>query len=309
MRSPLKMAVSFLTDQEIRFGYLNRMGFYNHLSDEQYIRRKSRVCLHYIPDLSHPKTYNEKLNWLKLHDHDPRYTKMVDKYEVKQYIAAKIGAQYVVPTLGVWDNFDQIDFDNLPDQFVLKCTHDSGGVVICPDKSQFDREAARQKLTANLGYNYYYDSREWPYKNINPRIMAEKYLIDSAYGELRDYKFYTFGGVVRAMMIVGDRYDKNKKTTYDYFDRDGNWLDFRFGGPNAKVHPDAPLHVKEMIVLAEQLSKDMVHVRVDFYDVDGRIYFGEMTFYDGGGTQPFEPDEWDRKFGDWLNLPDAKEEK
>ena len=309
MRSPLKMAVSFLTDREIRFGYLNRMGFYNHLSDEQYIRRKSGVCLHYVPDLVHPKTYNEKLNWLKLHDHDPRYTMMVDKYEVKQYIAAKIGAQYVVPTLGIWDSFDEIDFDNLPDQFALKCTHDSGGVVICPDKSKFDREAARQKLTANLGYNYYYDSREWPYKNIRPRIMAEKYLIDSTYGELRDYKFYTFDGVVRVMMIVGDRYDKNKKTTYDYFDRDGNWLDFRFGGSNATVHPHAPEHVSEMIVLAEQLSKDMVHVRVDFYEVDGKIYFGEMTFYDGGGTQPFEPAEWDRKFGDWLKLPDSKEEK
>lgn len=309
MRSPLKMAGSFLTNAEIRFGYLNKMGFYRHLSDEQYIMKKSRIYLHYVPDLQNPHTYNEKLNWLKLHDHNPLYTQLVDKYEVKKYIEAHIGTQYIVPTLGIWDRFDEIDFDSLPQQFVLKCTHDSGGVVICTDKAHFDRQAAEKKLTAALGFNYYYDSREWPYKDVKPRIMAEKYLVDSADGELRDYKFYTFNGVVRAMLIVGDRSRADMPTTYDYFDREDQWLDFRFGGPNAQQHPHPPKHLQEMIALAEQLSKEIVHVRVDFYEVDGQIYFGEMTFYDGGGSQPFEPFAWDRQFGDWISLPEKKQEK
>lgn len=254
-------------------------------------------------DLKHPRTFNEILQWLKLYDRKPIYEKMVDKYEVKQYVTEKIGEEYVIPVLGIWDRFDDIDFDKLPDQFVLKCTHDSGGLFIVKDKNNMDLEVARKKIKKCLKANYYWHGREWPYKNVRPRVIAEQYMEDGETGELRDYKFYTFNGKVKALLIATNRQSSEKDTTLDYFDADLNWLDFRWGKPNAKEKPQRPDHFELMKTLAEKLSANIPHVRVDFYEVNGKVYFGEMTFFDGSGFEKFEPSSWDCVFGEWLTLP------
>ena len=254
-------------------------------------------------NLKNPKTFNEKLQWLKLYDRKPEYTKMVDKYEAKKYVAEKIGEEYIIPTLGVWDNFDDIDFDSLPNQFVLKCTHDSGTIVICTDKSNFDIESAKQKIDSRMTFNYYYMWREWPYKDVKPRIIAEKYMVDSTTEELRDYKFFCFNGEVKALFVATDRQKSGEEVKFDFFDANYNHLPIRQGHPNALIPPKKPECFEEMKKLAQKLSENIPQVRVDFYEVDGKIYFGELTFSHYGGIVPFEPEKWDYKFGDWITLP------
>ena len=255
-------------------------------------------------NLKNPTTFNEKLQWLKLYDHNPIYTKLVDKYEVKNYIAEKIGDQYVISTIGCWDKVEDIDFGNLPDQFVLKCTHDSGGLVICKDKKNFDVKKAKKKLKKSLKRNFYYMGFEWPYRNVKPRIIAEHYMEDSKTKELRDYKFFCFNGVVKALFIATERQKEGEDVKFDFFDTDYNHLPFRQGHENAPVLPEKPKCFEEMKTLAAILSKDLPHVRVDFYEVDGKVYFGEMTFFHHGGWTKFDPEEWDDIFGSWLNLPE-----
>lgn len=279
--------------------------------------RKIKYALRFIPDkmyiqiyyfarlkkfcnLRHPKTYNEKLNWLKLHDHNPLYTELVDKYEVKKYVSNILGGEYTIPTLGVWEKFDDIDFDLLPNQFVLKCTHDSEGLVIVKDKSNFDKIEAKKKLEAALGQNFYYIGREWPYKNVKPRIIAEKYMEDSKTGELRDYKFFCFGGVPKIVLIAQGRDEQGVKI--DFFNSKFEHLDMRGDNPNADCVPEKPIKFDEMLVLAEKLSSPFCHVRVDFYEVDGRIYFGEFTFFHHSGFANFHPSKWDEIMGDWIKL-------
>ncbi len=272
------------------------------LPDKAYIRLYYRAKFHSRCDLKHPETYNEKLNWLKLYDHRPEYSRMVDKYESKRYVADLIGEEYIIPTLGVWDTFDEIDFDALPQQFVLKCTHDSAGLAIVRDKNSFDRAAARESLTKSLKTNFYYSSREWPYKTLKPRILAEQYMEDSRYGELRDYKFFCFDGVPKVMYVVSGRLEH--KTTLDYFDLDFHHLDIQQNYPNTTKQLERPESFEQMKRLAHELSKGYPHIRVDFYEVNGAPYFGELTLYTFGGLEPFHPDRWDRVFGDWLVLPD-----
>ena len=254
-------------------------------------------------DLENPKTFNEKLQWLKIHDRKPIYTTMVDKYEVKRYVADLIGEEYIIPTLSVWEHFDDIDFDKLPEQFVLKCTHDSGGLVICRDKNKFDKKAAKKKIEKCLKRNYYYQGREWPYKNVKPRILAEKYMEDNTTQELRDYKFFCFNGEVKALYIASERQKSNIETKFDFFDTDFNHLDIKNGHPNALVTPRKPVNFNKMKELSSKLSIGIPHLRVDFYEVDNKIYFGELTFSHMSGLMPFEPEEWDRVFGDWILLP------
>ena len=260
----------------------------------------------YPMDWKTPRTYSQKLQWLKVYDRNPLYTTLVDKYEVKKYVADKIGAEYIIPTLGVWDKFDEIDFDAMPKQFVLKCTHDSGGLVICRDKSKFDKEAARKLFKIALSRNPYDVSREWPYKNVKPRIIAEQYMEDEKTAELRDYKFFAFDGEVKAMFIASERASETEETKFDFFDTDFNHLPFTNGHPNAKVPPEKPENFEEMKILAAKLSKGLPQARIDFYEVNGKIYFGEVTFFHWGGTKPFEPAEWDRIFGDWIALPEKR---
>lgn len=253
-------------------------------------------------NLKNPKTYNEKLNWLKLYNRNPLYTTLVDKFAVKEYISEIIGKEYVVPTIGVWNHFDEIDFNNLPNQFVLKCTHDSSGIVICRDKSKLDMESARRIIVRSLETDYYMLAREWPYKNVPRKIIAEPFLQDQ-YGELRDYKFFCFNGVVRLMFVVTDRASSTEETKFDFFDADFRHLPVIQGHPNARITINKPNNFDEMKRLAEILSKDIPHVRVDFYEVNNSILFGELTLFHFGGLVPFLPKEWDLKLGEMLTLP------
>ena len=269
------------------------------LPDKIYIHLYYFAHFKHFANLNNPKTYNEKLNWLKLHDRNPLYIKLVDKFEVKDYVSNKIGSEYIIPTLGVWEKFDDIDFDSLPNQFVLKCTHDSEGLVIVKDKGKLDKQAAKEKIEAALKVNFFYIGREWPYKNVQPRIIAEQYMEDHVDGELRDYKFFCFNGTPKAMFIASDR--SKDATKFDYYDLDFNHLNLKQHYPNAG-EVRKPVTFEKMKELAEVLSKGFPHVRVDFYEVDGKCYFGELTFYHFSGFMPFQPSEWDAVFGDWIKI-------
>ena len=253
------------------------------MPDEAYLRLRYYQVFHKRLNLKTPKTFNEKLQWLKLHDRNPEYTRMVDKFEAKKYVAERIGEEYIIPTLGVWDRFEDIDFDALPDQFVLKCTHDSGGVVICRDKSSFDVETAREKLTTSLKENYYWDYREWPYKNVKPRIIAEPYLEDTEEKELRDYKFFCFDGRVDNVMIGMDRGSGDPK--FYFFNDRWELLRLNVRGINAPIDftISKPERIAQMFQIASELSRGIPFARVDLYHCNRQIFFGEMTFYPQSG--------------------------
>ena len=277
------------------------------LPDEMFIRLNYLRRMKRLPDLKNPTTYNEKLQWLKLHDRQPLYTQLVDKHAVRRFVAERIGGEYLIPLVGgPWDSFDEIDFDALPEKFVLKCTHDSGGLVFCRDKRALDREKARRRIAQSLGQNFYYHNREWPYKDVRPRIIAEAYMEDASTSELRDYKFFCFGGEPKMLFVASDRQTAGEETKFDFFDMDYNHLDLRNGHPNAAVPPEKPAQFGLMRELAQKLSQGIPHVRVDLYEVNGRVYFGEMTFYHWSGMVPFEPPEWDERLGSWIRLPEKQ---
>lgn len=293
--------LKFLLNKQFRFAALNSRGLLRFLPDDKVVKLAWKLKFGREIDLDNPKTFNEKLQWLKLNDRKPMYTQMVDKYAAKQYIQKRIGEEYIIPTLGVWDSFDEIDFDKLPDQFVLKCTHDSGGVVICKDKSSFDIKAAKRFLNAYLKRDYYVISREWPYKNVKHQIIAEKYMVDQS-GELRDYKFMCFNGVHKCTFTCTERFSgSGLKVTF--FDKEWNVLPFERDHPKSHVEIPKPRNYEKMIELAEIIAKDLVFARIDFYEVQDRIYFGEITFYPGAGMEAFQPESWDYKMGEWLELP------
>lgn len=279
--------------------------FSKYLNDEQFLRYRFRIVMGKRLDLKNPTSYNEKLQWLKLYDRNPLYTKLVDKVAVKDYVASIIGNEYIIPTLKVYKSPEEVRIEDLPERFVLKTNHDgdSLGVFVCKDKKNFDFNKAISILSKNLQHNYYYTGREWPYKNVNPVIFAEEYKEDE-FGELRDYKFFCFNGVVKALFVATDRSVGHVK--FDYFDRDFNHLDFTQSHPMSNVTLKKPDNFEKMIELAERLSKGLPHVRIDLYNCNGRIYFGEMTFYHYGGMIKFHPEEWDYKFGSWLQLPKYK---
>lgn len=283
---------------------LDRIGIGRHIPDSLYLKMKYRASFYKKLNLRSPQTYNEKLQWLKLYDRKPEYTDMVDKYEVKKYIADRIGQEYIIPTLGIWERVEDIDFEALPNQFVLKCTHDSGGLVICRDKSKLDVAKAKEKLSKSLKNNFFYSGREWPYKNVKPRILAETYMEDEKTKELRDYKFFCFDGEAKALFIATERQKAGEEVKFDFFDMEFNHLDFRQGHPNANVVPEKPKTFDKMRELAEIVSKNIPQIRVDFYEVDGKIYFGEMTFFHHNGMVPFDPPVWDETFGNWIKLPE-----
>lgn len=293
--------VKFFTNPEARFRFLSNCRFYDWMDDDEWLKKAWFLKFGKKLDLDNPKTFNEKLQWLKLHDRKDVYTKMVDKYEVKEYVANIIGKKYIIPTLGVYDKFEDIDFNKLPDQFVIKCTHDSGGLVIVKDKKELNIKNAKKKINKSLRKNYYYGNREWPYKNVKPRIIIEKYMEDKKDKELRDYKLFCFNGKFKVMFIATNR-QGDGETCFDFFDRDFKHLPFVNGHPNALNPPHKPSNFDKMVELAEKLSKDIPQVRIDFYDVDDKIYFGEITFFHWSGMVPFEPEEWDKKMGDMIDL-------
>lgn len=277
-------------------------------NDKLYISLRYFAAMGKKMNWDNPQTYNEKLQWLKLYDHKPIYSTMVDKYEAKKYVANIIGDKYIIPTLAVYDKVEDIDFDALPNKFVLKCTHDSGGLVICRDKSKLDKKAAIKKLEKRMNSNYYYWKREWPYKNIKPRIIAEQYMEDDKFHDLRDYKFFCFDGKMKVLFIATERHLKREETKFDFFDADYKHLNIKNGHPNASQPPVKPKTFEEMKKLAEVLSKNIPQLRVDFYEVNGKTYFGELTFFHWSGMVPFDPPEWDMIFGQWIKLPKVNEE-
>lgn len=273
-------------------------------SDKLYLKMRYALSFGRELNLDNPQTYSEKLQWLKLYDRRPEYSIMVDKYAAKDFVAEKVGKEYVVPTYGVWDNVEDIEWDRLPRQFVLKTTHDSGGIVICRDKENLDKNAAMNKLRVGLSQDFYYKGREWPYKNVPHRIIAEKYLESRPdTHDLPDYKFFCFDGEVKAMFIATDRGKKGEQVKFDYFTPDFEPLPFKQSHPHAQKMPEKPKNFELMKKIASKLSQGIPHVRVDLYEVGDNVFFGELTLYHFSGFAPFYPEEWDKIFGDMLNLP------
>ena len=277
--------------------------------DKLYLKLLYQLKTGYKLNIDNPQTFNEKLQWLKLYNRKPEYTQMVDKNDAKRYVANMIGEKYIIPTLGVWDRFEDIDFDLLPNQFVLKTTHGGGntGVVICKDKSKLDIDKARTKLNRSLKQCIYKNLKEWPYKNVQKRIIAEVLLQEektpsNPNGDLIDYKFYCFNGEAKVVLIASDRH-LDTGVCFDYFDKEFNHYPFEQGGPNSQKRIEKPAFLDEMWQLANKLSEGIPHVRVDLYCVNGNIYFGELTFFDSSGFAEFKPREWDYKFGEWITLP------
>lgn len=272
-------------------------------NDETYLRWYYFLCMKKRLNLKSPTTYNEKINWLKLYNRNPFYTTLVDKLKVKDVVAQKIGAEHVIKTLGVWKRAEDIEWDKLPDRFVLKTTQGGGnvGIVICRDKSTFDKVTAVTNMNAALKQNLYYSSREWPYKDVEPMIFAEEYMEDE-HGELRDYKFFCFNGKCKMLFVATERQTR-EEPYFNFFDENYNPLPFEQGHRVNPVIPEKPEGFDEMKRVAEELSEGLPHARMDLYVIDGNVYFGEYTFYHFGGTMPFEPAEWDYKIGEWLKLP------
>lgn len=272
------------------------------IDDKPFLKAKWKYIMGYPLDLKNPKTFNEKLQWLKLYDRKEEYVKMVDKYAAKEYVASVIGEKHIIPTLAVYDSVEEIDFDLLPNQFVLKCTHDSGGVFICKDKSIFDKCSAIKKLKKGLKENFFWQNREWPYKNVKPRIIAEKYM-SAGTGDLLDYKFMCYDGKCKNVFVCTGRGVNDLRV--DFFDVNWNHLPFTRKYKNADYDIEKPPMLSEMIEISEIIASkvDNPFVRVDLYIISGEIYFGEITFYPGSGFEIFSSVSWDKKFGDLINLP------
>ncbi|MDP3388284.1 MAG: ATP-grasp fold amidoligase family protein [Eubacteriales bacterium] len=273
------------------------------IPDKLYLKIVFFMRFHRMLSFKRPETLNEKLQWLKIYDRRPEYTKLVDKYEVRKVIADAIGEDHLIPLLGVWDSADEIDYDRLPNQFVLKCTHDSKSIVICKDKKNFDFEAAKKKLNKKLKTDFYLMGREWPYKDVKPRIIAEKYMVDESGVELKDYKIMCFNGNPDNMMVCYNRTDDH--TDFKFFDLSWNWLNYICGDEDlgGVDLPEKPKGYNEMMTIARQLSRDYYFTRIDLYDINGHIYFGEITLHPASGLGKVINSTADRELGKKLILP------
>lgn len=301
----MRKLLKFMKNPFLLVETLGYHGLLNWLDDKTYLRLLFRIHIGRNLDLENPKAFNDKLQWLKLNDHNPHYTRLVDKYEVKRIVAEQIGEEYIIKTLGVWDKVSDIDFSALPNQFVLKCTHDSGGVVICKNKEKFDEEKAKRKLKKCLKHNFYYGGREWPYKNVKPRIIAEEYIGSLSSKDVVDYKVMTFNGKAKCVFTCTKRFSQ-QGVHVTFFDNQWNRLNFSRHYPVDNEEIRKPLSLDKMIFLAETIAKDLNFARIDFYEIGGNPYFGEVTFFPGDGFEEFSPEEWDFKMGSWLELPIKK---
>lgn len=297
---------TFLFNPAIRFNYFIKLGFTNHLGDKRFIEKKYELHLNKRLNTDNVSTFNEKLQWLKLYERKPEYTTMVDKYKVREYISKKIGEEYLIPLLGVWDNPDEIDFNALPNKFVLKCNHNSGlGMCICKDKSNLDVDKVKRELRRGLKQDYYLTGREWPYKNVQRKIIAEQFM-KSDKGGLTDYKVHCFNGVPKIVLVCKDRFTKTGLTE-DFFDVEWNHLDLKRPKQNNSSTAIAkPNELDEILKLSAKLSKNIPFLRTDFYIIEGKVYFSELTFYPTSGFEKFEPEKWDEILGKWLVLPDKE---
>lgn len=271
--------------------------------DPVYLQIMNHVYMQKPLNLKNPQTFNEKIQWLKLHDRKKEYTKMVDKYTAKKHVASIIGSKHIIPTLGVWDKFDDIDFEKLPQQFVLKCTHDSGGLIICRDKSKLNIDEARRKINACLKQRYYWIAREWPYKNVKPRIIAEQYMEVEGDLELTDYKWFCFNGEPQ-FLYISHGLANHETATIDFYDINHRRMPFkRTDYKSSTTDAPKPRCHDEMIDIAGKLSKNIPFVRIDLYEINGKVYFSEITFSPCAGWLPFDPQEWDYKLGKYIKLP------
>ena len=285
------------------FTALGHRGFFNWLSDETYLKLAFYFIMHKKLHLENPQTFNEKLQWLKLFYRKEELTNLVDKYQVYDYVRKKIGEEHLIPLIGVWDNPKEINWDLLPQRFVLKCTHDSGGVFVVKNKDAVDKKNVLRLITKKLKINYFYGDREWPYKNVVPRIIAQEFLEEDDNNSLKDYKFFCFNGKPKFMFIAKDREKGPKKTKFNFYDMNFNFLQIKNGHENFTEQIKKPAQWDEMVDLASKLSKDLPHVRIDFFISHNVVYFGEMTFYHFSGMVPFEPEIWDDILGKEIVLP------
>lgn len=274
------------------------------LSDEQYIKLYFWHRMGYMFDEKKPKTFCEKIQWLKLHNKRGEFTKLVDKVAVKDYVSRVVGEKYVIPTLGVWDKFDDIDFDSLPDGFILKCAHDSSKGVVVKDKSKMNLCAMKKRMEYYQKRTYFTKNREYPYRDVPHRLIAEQFLVNGSDNELKDYKFFCFNGKAEYCQLIADR---TTDETIDFYDR--QWIHQEFIGLNPDVHHSGkieacPVNYEEMLYVADKLSTSISHpfVRIDLYNVNGKVYFGEVTFFPGSGFGRFSPNKWDRILGDMIHL-------
>lgn len=273
-----------------------------YLTDEKYLEYEYYAKLKKRLNLDNPILFNEKVQWLKIHDRKDIYTIMVDKYEAKKYVANIIGKEYIIPTLGVYNKFDDINFESLPNQFVIKCTHDSGGLVIVRDKKKLNVKEVRKKINKSLRRNYYYYGREWPYKNVKPRIIIEKYMEDKSDKAMRDYKFFCFNGKAK-IMYLSEGLENHSTAGISFYDMDFKLTDCkRKDYRQIDYAPKKPKNWEKMKDFSNVLSKNIPHLRVDWYEINGRLYFGELTFSTCSGMLPFEDEKWDKKLGDLIDL-------
>lgn len=304
----IKILISMAADESQRWRYVRATPVLKLIPDKYYLKKWYKFNTGKELDLENPQTFSEKLQWLKMYNlrnKNPLYTLMVDKYGVKNYVSEKLGKEYVIPVVGgPWEHFSDINFDELPEQFVLKVTHDSGGTVICRDKSAFDRNKARNKLEYSLKHNYFYYGREWQYKNVKPMIFAEKYMEDKDSIELRDYKFYCFNGQPK-FLYISQGLEDHSTARINFVDLSWNKTVFqRTDYVEFDVLPEKPKHFEKMIEFSERLAGDIPFVRIDFYEINNELYFGEITFFPGGGMVELKPPEWDKILGDYIELPD-----
>lgn len=299
----IKKIIKLIFDNSYRFDILSNYGFYNNMDDEEYLRRKFKTVFNRDLNLDNPKTFNEKLQWLKLYDRNSRYTTLVDKYKVREYIASELGEEYLIPLIGVWDDPDDIDFNALPNQFVLKCNHNSGkGMFICTNKDNVCISHVKKKLKKGLKENYYIKHREWPYKNVKRKVIAEELMIDNSTDQLIDYKFMCFNGKHQMTFVCDDRFsEEGLKVTF--YDKEWNILPFERHYPRRYTAIDKPKNYDKMVEFAEKLSEKIPFLRVDFYEVNGLIYFGELTFFPGSGYEEFTPESVDYELGKLIKLP------
>ncbi len=278
------------------------LGLYNFINDEKFLKKKYYLRTGKELDLDSPRTFNEKLQWLKLYDRKDIYTTMVDKCEAKKYVANIIGEEYIIPTIGIYNKFDEIDFNKLPNQFVIKCTHDSGGLVICKDRTKLDIDEVKKKINKCLKKNYYYSGREWPYKNVKPRIIIEKYIEDKNSKTMRDYKFFCFNGKPE-IMYLSEGLEDHKTARMSFYDMNMKLSDCRRSDYEPLDYvPKKPKNFEKMKKFSAILSKNIPHLRVDWYEINGKLYFGELTFTTCAGMIPFADDKWDKKLGDMIDL-------
>lgn len=276
------------------------------LPDKLYLQLYYFVHFKKLINFKNPRTYNEKLQWLKLYDRKDIYTAMVDKYLAKDYVSKIIGEEYIIPTLGLYDTFDDIDFDKLPNQFVIKCTHDSDGLVIVKDKAELDVNEAKNKIENALKYNFYYIAREWPYKNVTPKIIVEKYMEDKNNSSMRDYKFFCFNGEPK-LMYISEGLENHSTASMSFFDMEFNLTDCkRKDYKRLEYMPEKPKNFDKMKKMASILSQNLPHLRVDFYEINGRLFFGELTFSTCSGFVPFESEKWNEILGDYIELPTSR---